>query len=203
VCRVASPQLISSLALARPLPDRTGRCAAGTLAGAPQGSAQPVACQATERGVRCSCAVYRLCLGPRRQRRAVVTSAISTNHCALSSRHRLGLSLTSTRVCMRWPRGPTLSSLGGPAEVQPFGPLRASLAGELSAASWRPVRSARWPPACMTPAEGLGVLCAPRRCAAGRAALENRRAIAIRPSAKLGWLGKAVFSHCDIYIYNL
>jgi len=36
---------------------------------------------------------------------------------------------------MRWPRGPTLSFLGGPAEVQPFGPLRAFPAGELSAAS--------------------------------------------------------------------
>ena len=45
---------------------------------------------------------------------------------------------TSMRVCMRWPRGPTLSFLGGPAEVQPFGPLRAFLAAELSAASWRP-----------------------------------------------------------------
>jgi len=70
------------------------------------------------------------------------------------------------RVCMRWPRGPTLSFLGGPAEVQPFGPLRAFLAAELSAASWQPIRSARRPPACSTSAGGPGgLLCAPRRCA--------------------------------------
>jgi len=83
--------------------------------------------------VRGSCAVYRLCLGSETpQGRAVAPSAISTNHCALSSRRRLDWSLIFTRVCMRWPRKPTLSFLGGPAEVQPFGPLRVFLAGELS-----------------------------------------------------------------------
>jgi len=71
--------------------------------------------------------VSAVCLGPRRQGRAAAPSAISINYCALSSRRRLGSSLTSTCVCMRWPRGPTLSFLGGPAEVQPFGPLRAFL----------------------------------------------------------------------------
>ena len=118
------------------------------------GQCQPIACKATERGcgaaVRCIGCVW----GPRRQGLAVAPSAISTNHCALSSRRRLDWSLIFTRVCMRWPRGPTLSFLGGPAEVQPFWPLRAFLAGELSAASWRPIRSARWPPACTTPAGG-------------------------------------------------
>ena len=91
--------------------------------------------------------VLAVCWGPRRQGQAAAPSAISINYCALSSRRRLSFSLTSTCVCMRWPRRPTLSFLGGPAEVQPFGPLRAFLAGELSlsAASWRPVpvRSAR------------------------------------------------------------
>jgi len=42
--------------------------------------------------------VYQLCLGPRRQGRAVAPSATSINYCALSSRCRLGSSPTSTRV---------------------------------------------------------------------------------------------------------
>ena len=116
---------------------------------------------------------------------AVAPSAISTTYCALSSRRRLGLSLTSMRVCMRWPHGPTLSFMGGPAEVQPFGPLRAFLAAELSAASWRPIRSARRPPACSTSAGGPGVICAPRRCAL--VALRSRSVERLLSGRKKSW----------------
>ena len=105
------------------------------------------------------------------------------------------------RVCMRLSRGPTLSFLGGPAEVQPFGPLRAFLAGELSAASWRPIRSAGWPPACTTPAGGPGELCAPRRCAL--VALRSRsveRLLSGRKKSR-GGLFSAKFDTVCVYMY--
>jgi len=127
----------------------------------------------------------------------------SINYCALSSRRRLGSSLTSTRVCMRWPRGPTLSFLGGPAEVQPFGPLRAFPAAELSAASWRPIRSAPWPPACTTLAGGPEGLCAPRRCAL--VALRSRSVERLLSGRKKNWGGwkSAKFDTVNIYESDL
>ena len=152
--------------------------------------------------MRGSCTVYRLRLSPRRATSAIAPcrpSAISINYCALSSRRRLGSSLTSTRVCMRWPRGPTLSFLGGPAEVQPFGPLRAFLAGELSAASWRPIWSARWPPACTTPAGGPYGLCALRRCAL--VALRSRTSDCFPAEKKVGVSeNRRILS---LYTYNI
>jgi len=91
---------------------------------------------------------------------------------------------------MRWPRGPTLSFLGGPAEVQLFGPLRAFLAGELSAASWRPICYMVCSVASRLHDASWGSI-GPLRAAAvriGRAALEERQAFAFRPKKKLGCL---------------
>jgi len=89
---------------------------------------------------------------------------------------------------MRWPRGPTLSFLGGPDEVQPFAVWAAAgisswraFSGQLAAYTVCSVASrlldASWG------SKG------PLRAAAvriGRAALEERRAVAFQPENFLG-----------------
>jgi len=121
------------------------------------------------RGGGGSCAVYRLCLGS--EAPGTGTGRRAVGHLNKSLRAVLA---TQTRLVPYL--HPCVHALAARAGIElpgwaSRGPAVRAAAGisswrALSAASWRrPIRSARWPPACTTPAGGPGGLCAPRRCA--------------------------------------